>query len=202
MEQVPVITSWKDAGNYLQNLKKTVNDDILPLLKAEGSAPFAICREVLSYIDHLGHLYTGQGQQQVGDRSQKFIKQVMTKVDPNYGKRATELYKMFRCGTVHQFAPKVLENKNGELLGWYCYVGIRLDHYDNKNNIKITHLEPIALPANPRKYWLPVSTCCLIDDLMCSIEIFEHSGPENERITAWNRAARDLNIPEAFDFTL
>lgn len=200
MAQVPIIVSWKDAGAYLQMLKGTVAADVRPLLDVAGHAPFAICREVLSYIDHLGHLYTGRGQ--VGDRSREYIKQVMTKTDPNYERRATELYQMFRCGPVHEFEPKVLENKKGELLAWLCYSGLRVDSTEiNGQRVPVAHLEPVASIATGR-HWLPVSTRCLIDDLMCSIEIFERAGPENERITAWNRAARDLIIPEPYDFTL
>ena len=90
-------------------LKGTVAADIRPLSDVPGHAPFAICREALSYIDYLGHLYSGRGQ--VGERSREFMKQLMAKVDQNYGKRAAELYQMFRCGPVHEFEPKVLENK-------------------------------------------------------------------------------------------
>lgn len=200
MAQVPIIATWEDAGAHLQMLKGTVAADVRPLLDVAGHAPFAICREVLSYVDHLGHLYSGRGQ--VGDRSREFIKQIMTKTNPNYGKRAAELYQMFRCGPVHEFEPKVLENKKGELLTWFCYAGLREDSFEiDGRKISIVHLEPVASTATGR-HWLPVSTRCLIDDLMHSIEVFERAGPENERITAWNRAARDLNIPEPYDFTL
>ncbi len=200
MAQVPIITTWQEAGAYLQMLKTTFTADIRPLLDLPGHAPFAICREVLCYVDHLGHLYSGRGQ--VGDRSREFMKQIMAKTDPNYGKRAAELYQMFRCGSVHEFEPKVLENKKGELLEWFCYTGLRIDSFEHEGQrISLVHLEPIAY-AGSNRFWLPVSTRCLIDDLMCSIEVFEKAGPENERITAWNRAARDLTTPEPYDFTL
>ncbi len=201
MAQVPIIVSWKDAEDYLQMLKGTVTADICPLLDVPGHAPFAICREVLSYIDHLGHLYSGRGGQ-VADRSREFIEHVMAKTDPNYGKRAVELYQMFRCGTVHEFKPKILENKKGELLGWLCYKGLRVDSIESDGQrMPVVHLEPVASTATGR-HWLPVSTLCLIDDLICSIEIFKKAEPENERVTAWNRAAHDLNIPKPYDFTL
>lgn len=180
-------------------LKGTVAADIRPLLDLPGHAPFAICREVLSYVDHLGHLYSGRGQ--VRDRSREFMKQIMAKNDPNYGKRAAELYQMFRCGPVHEFEPKVLKNKKGELLKWFCYAGPRQDSCELDGKcISVVHLELVAFAASDR-FWLPVSTRCLIDDLMCSIEVFERAGPENERITAWNQAARDLTTPEPYDFT-
>jgi len=199
---MPIITNitiWKEAGEYLQMLKGTVAADICPLLNLPGHAPFAICREVLSYIDHLGHLYSGRGQ--VRDRSLEFMKQMMKKIDPNYEKRATELYQMFRCGPVHEFEPKVLENKKGELLKWFCYVGLRKDRIELGDGqlIFVVHLEPFESPTRGQ-FFLPVSTKCLIDDLICSIEMFEKAGPENERITSWNRAARDLTTLEPYDF--
>jgi hypothetical protein len=198
MAQVPIISSWKEAKAYLQMLKGTVSADIRPLLDLPGHAPFAICREVLSYIDHLGHLYSGRGQ--IGDRSREFMKQIVAKVDANYAKRAAELYQMFRCGPVHEFEPKVLENKKGELLMWLCYVGPRVTNIPVDGiTSSVVHLEPVASNTASR-FWLPVSTTCLVEDLMRSIEVFETAGPENERITAWNRAARDLNTPEPYDF--
>ncbi len=201
MAQVPILTRWQEAGAHLQMLKSTVAADIRPLLDVPGHAPFAICREVLSYIDHLGHLYSGRGQGQVGERSRDFMKHVMAKVDPNYGKRAPELYQMFRCGPVHEFEPKILENKKGELLTWFCYVGLRVDSPEvGGSRVCVVHLEPVA-SGTAGRFWLPVSTKCLVEDLLCSIEVFERAGPENERVTAWNRAARDLNFPEPYDFT-
>lgn len=200
MAQVTTITTWQGARTYLQMLKTTVAADIRPLLDLPGHAPFAICREVLSYIDHLGHLYSGRGQ--VGDRSREFMKQIMAKIDPNYGKRAAELYQMFRCGPVHEFEPKVLENKKGELLMWLCYAGPRTDSCEIEGQrTSVVHLVPVGSIASNR-FWLPVSTRCLINDVMCSMEVFEKAGPENERITAWNRAARELVTPEPHDFTL
>src|SRR5260370_31410640 len=101
---VQPIQSWHEAGTYLQMLKKTIAEDIRPLLNLPGHAPFAVCREVLSYVDHLGHLYSGLvGQGQVAERSRRFMIDIMERIDPNYGKRAGEIYQMFRCGPVHEF---------------------------------------------------------------------------------------------------
>jgi hypothetical protein len=199
MAQVPIIRTWKEASDNLQMLKGTIEADICPLIDLPGHAPFAICREVLSYVDHLGHLYSGPSQ--VADRSREYMKHIMAEVDSNYGKRAIEIYQMFRCGAVHEFEPKVLENKKGELLMWLCYIGPRANSLSlNGRILSVVHLEPVADIAN--RYWLPVSTTCLIDDIMSSIEVFEKAGPEDERITAWNRAARELVAPKAYDFTI
>jgi hypothetical protein len=108
---------------------KTFIADVQPLLALPGAAPFAINREVFCYIDHLGHLYSGKvGERQVGARFQDYLKEVMCKIDPNYGQRATVIYQMYRNGPVHEFAPKVLKNNKGQLLEWFCYTGGRNNH--------------------------------------------------------------------------
>lgn len=201
MAQVPTIGRWQDAHVYLLNQRATVERDLRRLLDDQG-APFAICREVVASIDHLGHLYTGSSQ--CGPRFRSFLDQVLGEVDPNYRRRAGEIYQMYRCGTVHEFEPKVLENKKGQTLAWLCFQGSRAGHKINPPEIgqlTVTHLEPVA-HVGGRSFWLPVSTNCLLDDLVAAIDRFFAAGPEDERVTAWNRAARELAAPEPFEFTV
>jgi hypothetical protein len=243
--QVPTIRTWEDARPYLENLKGTVLADVRPLLDVPGAAPFAVCREVLCYIDHLGHLYSGRGQ--VGERfkdylgspgiavvtapkprrtpskslkklgrvfdnvqisrqfrESHYLKQMMSlsQIDPNYGTRVEEIYQIYRNGPVHEFEPKVLENRKGQLLQWLCYKGARSDNIEiSGKSLTLTHLEPVS-PAGDKLFWLPVSTVCLIMDLLSSIDEFQKAGPEDERVTAWNRAARQLTCPKPFDFVV
>lgn len=75
MSHVCIISTWQEAGVYLRMLKRTLENDICPLPKVPGNAPFAIFREAFSYIDYLGYLYSGRGQ--VGDRSRQFMKRIM-----------------------------------------------------------------------------------------------------------------------------
>jgi hypothetical protein len=156
----------------------------------------------MASIDHLGHLYTGSPQ--CGSRFRAFMEQVLGEVDPRYRRRAGEMYQMYRCGTIHEFEPKLLENRKGQTLAWLAYQGSRagqqLDLPDI-GHLTVTHLEPVVLVAG-RSFGLPVSTNCLLDDLMAAIDRFLAAGPEDERVTAWNRAARDLTAPEPFDFTV
>jgi len=197
---VPHIGAWDDAKPYLLNLKETVDADIRHLLSASGFAPFAIFREVMSYIDHLGHLYTGSTQ--VGSRYVTYMSKLMTQVDSNYKNQAQVLYQMYRCGPVHEFKPKTLENKKGKLLAWYCYKGNRTttsNQFGSPHTLK--HLVPLN-PYGDHKYWLPVSTQCLIDDLEESIKLFIQATPQNERVTAWNRAFRELSPPHPFEFVV
>ena len=201
MAQIPGINRWLEARPYLINQRETVGRDLRRLLADQG-APFAVCREAVSSIDHLGHLYTGSSQ--CGGRFRTFMEQILGQVDANYRRRAGEVYQMYRCGTVHEFEPKMLENKKGQTLAWLCYQGDRAAQQINPPGIgllTVTHLEPLERVAG-RSYWLPVSTNCLLDDLVAAIDSFIAAGPEDERVTAWNRAARELTAPEAFEFTV
>jgi hypothetical protein len=121
-----------------------------------------------------------------------------------YRRRAGEISQMYRCGTIHEFEPKVLENKKGQTLAWLCYQGNRAGQQldlPEVGRLTVTHLEPVVYVAG-RSFGLPVSTNCLLDDLVAAIDRFLAAGPEDERVTAWNRAARELTAPEPFDFTV
>ncbi len=201
MAQVPIIGQWQDARPYLLNQRAVVVRDLRRLLADQG-APFAICREVVSSIDHLGHLYTGSPQ--CGTRFRAFMEHVLGEVDPNYRRRAGEVYQMYRCGTVHEFEPKMLENRRGQTLAWLCYQGNRMGQQfelERIGPVTLTHLEPVVYVAD-RSFGLPVSTNCLLDDLVAAIDRFVAAGPKDERVTVWNRAARELTAPEPFDFAV
>jgi hypothetical protein len=200
MADVPTIAAWTDARPYLQTLRRSVDADVAPLLDTAGAAPFAINREVLSYVDHLGNLYTGKPQ--VGQRSRDYLTDVMSRVDPRYATRAGEIYEMYRCGSVHEFAPKVLINSKGQSLGWLCYKGPRIAQIQvEAREVTATHLEPLP-SAQTGRFWLPVSTVCLIDDLKASIDHFAAAGPEADRVAAWNRAGQQLAVPVRNEFMI
>ena len=198
MSKIPNLNEWNEVSEYLINLRGTVVNDIQPLLNTKGAAPFAISREVLCYIDHLSHLYTGKIE--VGKRFSIFLNDIASKVDSNYSSRSEEIYKMYRNGTVHEFEPKTLKNSNGDLLYWLCYCGERVDNSEIEGKkCQVTHLVPYG---GAGRYWLPISTKCFIGDLIEFINLFITSGPEDERKTLWNRAARELNNPVAYDFKI
>ena len=198
MTKIPVLNEWKEASEYLINLRSTVVNDIQPLLNTEGAAPFAISREVLCYVDHLSHLYTGRTE--VGKRFSIFMNEVASKVDENYQSRSEEIYRMYRNGTVHEFEPKTLENNKGDLLYWLCFRGERVENLEIEGtNYQVTHLVPCG---GSGRYWLPVSTKCFVDDLIEFINLFVKSDQDDERKTFWNRAARELNNPVTYDFKI
>ena len=198
MTKIPVLNEWNEASEYLINLRSTVVNDIQPLLNTEGAAPFAISREVLCYIDHLSHLYTGRIE--VGKRFSIFMNEVASKVDDNYRSRSEEIYRMYRNGTVHEFEPKTLENNKGYLLYWLCYRGERVENLEIEGSkYQVIHLVPCG---GSGRYWLPVSTKCFVDDLIEFINLFIKSNQDDERKTFWNRAARELNNPVTYDFKI
>jgi hypothetical protein len=205
MATIQTVKQWSEVAPHLTGLRDTIERDFRPMLKMDDKqkgAPFSVCREVTAYIDHLGHLYTGSSK--VEQRFKAYMDKVLGGVDANYRQRAGEVYQMYRCGTVHEFEPKVLENRKGQLLVWLCYQGARTDAKINPvgiGDMTVTHLVPVLQP-NGKAYALPVSTNCLLDDLEASINCFIAAGPEDERVTAWNRAARELTRYEPFDFTV
>jgi hypothetical protein len=203
MARLQQITVWEEAGPYLQMLRDTVGNDIRPLLVTEGGAPFAIFREVMSYIDYLGYLYTGLGEGKSARRLVQFLEDVSAKVDPSYKTWARVVYQMYRCGPVHEFAPKILQNDRGQTLAWQSYRGGRKNHNDvfYEKPIVVSHLEPLQDNGRPF-WWLPVSSDCLVEDLEASIDIFSGLPDHVERIDAWNRAAKRLGPPQSFNFSI
>ena len=200
MAQVPNIQKWKDAKRYLEGLRGSIEADVVPLLSTLGGAPFAICREVHSYIDHLGHLFTGDAG--VGKRFREYLKQIMKYIDDNYDIRANEVYEMYRCGSVHEFEPKVLVNDNKEYMAWLCYRGQRSSIIDIQGQkVGVKHLIPL-MPSGSKIYYLPVSTSCLVGDLIKSIELFINSRQESDRVKAWNNAASVLSSPKKCKFVV
>jgi len=110
---------------------------------------------------------------------------------------------MYRCGSVHEFEPKLLANSEGQSLWWACYRGGRHARVVIEGQeAEVTHLTPLPSALGGSFFWLPVSTVCLIDDLVASIDCFAQSGPEADRVAAWNRAAQDLGAIVWFEFKI
>lgn len=194
MSPVQTIGAWGGAKPYLEGLQNSMLDDVRPLLDLPGGAPFAVCREVFSYLDHLGHLYTGLGKGHVADRFKSYLKEIMGQIDSGYTRRAVEIYEIFRNGTVHQFEPKHLDNSSGQRLGWLCYQGKRVGETIDLNGSKtrVTHLQVAASAEWSSQFWLPVATNWLVNDVVKSTDIFGRSPAEEDRVKKWNKAADQL----------
>jgi len=117
--EVPIIRDWKETKPYLDMLAQTVINDLCPLLKTPGGAPHTISREVCCYIDYLGALYLGtsrtklgpDGLPNVGSRFTAYLREVMVRINPDYGRHAKLIYRIYRNGPVHNFDPQVLKKQ-------------------------------------------------------------------------------------------
>ena len=216
--KIPTINSWGKAKCYLEMLAQTVKDDIHPLLATKGGAPHTISREVFSYVDYLGALYVGtsnvkcdgrDGLAVVGIRFKRYLDEVMCKSDTGYKQYSEVVYQMYRNGPVHNFEPKNLTNRKKQVLKWMEYQGLRKANKltikigDKEFTIKVEHLLPCKAPDRQKVYYLPVSTNCLIEDLLHSIEDFKSGlGKPGECMTHWNETARILNRLKEVDFNV
>ncbi len=201
MTNLTTVARWTDAKAHLDALKSTIAGDIRPLLATPGSAPFAICREVFSYVDYVGALYTGKLG--VRDRFTSVIRDLLSSVDANYQTRAEELYQMYRCGTVHQFKPKTLVNSAGQTLMWLNYRGPRAGagiSFRGRADT-VTHLVPLRDPGATHA-WLPVSSDCLVDDLESAIDVFTNDPNHAQRVAAWNASAPTFINAFRLEFTI
>jgi hypothetical protein len=164
-----------DASQYLQMLSKSMDDDLMPLFGAAGGAPFALVREVMCYVDHLGALLVGRctgGGTSTGGR--QFLSGYMAEVDPSYRSNGGMLYEMYRHGTVHNFAPPL---------------GLTA----------VEHLE-LVHPEGSSKAWLPVSTRCLFDDVKRALRFYETDlAGKPELLVNWNSHAQFIASPKPWN---
>jgi len=208
--KVPKIKGWNEASPYLDMLAQTIINDICPLLNTRGGAPFSVSRQVFSYVDYLGTLYLGTSKTktgcavlaQVGTRFRRYLEDVMALTDTAYRRQAHVIYHMYRNGPVHEFDPKELKNESELTLSWLAYPGQRADTI-REWDMPVRHLHPSQYPKQKDLYYLPVSTICLVQDLLNSIEYFKGGLEEPCRlIKPWNEAAELLNEPTKYNFTI
>ena len=204
------IDQWSEAAPQLDGLANAILDDLAPLLSLPGHAPHTVSREFSCYVDHLGALYAGTSNVDcgpdnlapVGLRFKKYLREILKGVDSHYSKYADVIYKMYRNGPVHNFEPKRLRNKKGQTITWLEYYGTRrftvlLEGKDTS----VRHLQPVASPDVPNKYYLPVSTNCLLQDLLSSIDLYKDGLEKpDELATKWNEAVAVLDAPEIVEW--
>jgi len=213
--QIPCTTDALRIKEYLQgDLKQSIRNDIYPILqpeKEEGGY-FGVACLVLCYLDFLGALYRGyggdifaknkkfpQGRKKIATprKTLDFIMDILGSVDCHYKDHdnADLLYEMYRHGTVHLYAPKVLK-RNGRELRWLLYKGHReARKIVDGRALKLRHMQPIE--GDAVSDWLPVSINCLYDDLNAAIDEFCHRlQHEPELCCRWESTARALRDPD------
>ena len=198
----------KEAKEFLQgDLKQSIENDIRPILqpeKEEGGY-FGVTVLVLCYVEFLGALYDGKKGGNTTNKSVRFIKEVLGSVDSQYrlADNARLLHDMYRHGTVHLYAPKVLKSKRSRReLRWFLYKGHReARKIVDRRALKLRHMQPIESDAVSD--WLPVSINCLYDDLRAAIDEFCAllDADKNGRLEKWRQTADALCDPELTSLT-
>lgn len=190
--------SLDEAKEHLHMLADTVGNDIEPLLATPGCAPFAVAREVFSYVDYLGSLrYGRRTDRKMSVLAKRFISNYLGKVDSAYGVWGGVIYEMYRHGTIHNFEPQQVTVDGSTIYGWAAYAGKRTDVVvwaGSSIRETITHLQP--LPKGPLTL-LPISTSCLVQDLKEVIVAFENDLTANPSglLPYWNRFASFIGSP-------
>lgn len=192
--------------SYLDgDLRKSIRDDIGPSIQARQGGYFGVTRAVLCYVDYLGGLYggwegkvnsrTGAKEIATTKKAIAFIKDVLGDVDAAYRQNGALLYKMYRHGTVHLYAPRDLRRKDERVLSWLPYRGDRGQWLSVPRAHKVRHLNPIR--GDDDSDWLPVSITCLYHDLLASLDVlFGKVQRDSELLTRWHCACAGLLDPD------
>lgn len=95
---------------------------------------FTLANFLFCYIDFLGYLLTGE------ENNRENFKKFLSKFDDNrYSEHYFILFKMWRCGLVHEIQPKIIKINDKDYLTWTL---VDINHPDNrKENLKIYRLE-------------------------------------------------------------
>lgn len=199
------INDWAEASPQLEVLARAIEMDLVPILSFPEGAPHTIAREWACYVDHLGALYTGKTNQSQ-ERFRTYLQEVLSEVDAGYREQAGILLHMFRHGTIHEFDPKVLVNPSGQRLGWVVSNSPGRDQsiiLEDGRSFLASHLRITAHLDLIGQFALFVSTRCLVEDLLSSIDVFKTGmGNVPKRIDSWNKAASELVKPTPFAFNV
>lgn len=199
---------------YLKDdLKRSVVNDIGPFFKPEEKEGgfFAVPRLVLSYVDYLGVLYHGyNGKRDRHNRrifsqslyAKDFLRKFLGSVDNNYKLHGELLWEMYRNGTIHLYAPKVLKDKSSRIIGWIVYKGPRVAQIREETEAVI-HLVPHRSPGQLDHVWQqPISIDSLYGDLISAIEGYAGIIPTSLDLqTNFRKSADALVEPEETDLT-
>lgn len=209
--------SLQDIRRELDDLKRSLENDVYPIVQINNTQGgyFGVPRAVLSYVDYLGALYRGySGEMNRENRSiatsvkaERFIRNVMGAIDPNYAINGRLLYKMYRHGTVHLYRPNTLRNRvTGENLLWVAYKGNRMDNIDHDGRLIVAeHVVPQY--GSDTEDLFPVAINCLYDDLQAAIDHYYQMIEDevNSGVTTlqenYSNTKDALDLPEEVNLT-
>ncbi len=206
-----------------EEVKEQILFEIAPILHLAYSQGgyFGVPRQILCIVDFLGGLYNGFDPQKDTYKKkingkEKTIKKIATtkkaiefttkifgEIDENYKLNGHYLFYMYRHGVVHTYQPKELRLKNGEIISWLPYKGGRVDAQVSAGDIlfqNVNHLVLLRHKVFPGKLFLPVSTQCLYNDLLSTIDIYVKKLEADEGLQKkWISAANEISEPEDYD---
>jgi len=199
------IKDWTEAGPQLDILVRAIEKDLVPVLSFPEGAPHTVAREWACYVDHLGALFSGKVSH-TQERFRIYLHEVLSEVDAGYRHQADILLRMFRHGTVHEFDPKVLVNPAGQRLGWAVYTTQGRNQsitLEDGRSFLVSHLTITRYINLSGQFALYVSTWCLVEDLLRSIDVFKTGmGNPAKRRDSWNNVASELVKPSPFAFNV
>jgi len=152
--------------HMIEILESIDTDLMIPLRlheKENRGGFFSISRQVFCYIDYLGALSYGVNHT---NNAVRFMNKYFAAVNPKYSGKCEILYKMWRHGTVHQFAPKIYKS---EISNFKFHWGA------NNTSLEINrkwHLDCFCRDKKPGYYNWFINLFELVEDLKKSIKIF------------------------------
>lgn len=209
-----------DVTRGLGNLRRSLEDDLLPVLQAtmgrERGGFFIVPREVFAYIDFLGAVYAGYGGEadRAGRRAiatprkaKRFLAGVLGEVEPVYARYGPVAYDMFRHGTIHVYRPHALKRADGATIEWLAYKGERSNapcRYERRV-LSVSHLQPQEIDAAMQRWIMPLSINLLYEDLQRGIDVYEErmrtevQAGDLTLLNHYSSAMEALMQPEATD---
>lgn len=126
-------------SEYFQNLIEQLKNDIYPLFRTDGAAPFTISRNVFCFIDHVSQLISFDTNGQ--NERLKLVIHELGSIDEDlrdkYIKYSDYLIQVLRHDIVHNVRPfpkKVKQENGGYIDAWYTIYTI-CDGMPFENNL-------------------------------------------------------------------
>lgn len=211
--------SHADAARHLRlEVIETARRETGRLVDWRDPAFFSAVRGVMCDADYVAALWAGREEENrrqlaTPQKTQAFFAELVAEASGNdaYARFARHLYELYRVGTVHLRAPKVVVAAEGHptstpALTW-ALMQAPLDSVRIGENVyPLRHLEPTDVLKTIEGFhtvtMLPVSINQLFSDFLGACELFarkledESSRRGDELLSRWRAAANALCVPE------
>jgi hypothetical protein len=218
MGELDIDMSAEAAATHLrQEVSGTARFETGRLVDWRAPAFFGAVRAVMSDMEYVAALYCGwDGENRrriaTAGKTQQFLREVVAEAaeEPGYSQYGRHLYEIYRLGTVHLRAPKVIVDNSGRCsspaLTW-ALMQVRRDSVAiGAREYSLRHLEPIRVAKQiagfPTVTMLPVSINALLDDFLSACEMFaarleaDAANGDHELVDRWRSVADALASPQ------